>query len=56
MNVKRTIGAGSLPNTRGNLGGWIVDPQRIKPGARMPPNSLEPDDLQALLVYLERLE
>ena len=53
---RRTIGAGSLPNTRGNLGGWIVDPQRIKPGARMPPNSLEPDDLQALLVYLERLE
>ena len=53
---RRTIGAGSLPNTRGNLGGWIVDPQRIKPGVRMPPNSLEPDDLQALLVYLERLE
>jgi cytochrome c oxidase subunit 2 len=52
---RRTLAAGTLPNTRGNLAGWIVDPQRIKPGARMPPNSLEPDDLQALLAYLESL-
>ena len=25
---RRTIAAGTLPNTRGNLAGWIVDPQR----------------------------
>jgi cytochrome c oxidase subunit 2 len=53
---RRTIAAGSLPNTRGNLAGWIVDPQRIKPGVRMPPNELAPDDLQALLAYLESLK
>jgi cytochrome c oxidase subunit 2 len=53
---RRTIAAGSLPNTRGNLAGWIVDPQRIKPGVRMPPNALAPDDLQALLAYLESLK
>ncbi len=53
---RRTIAAGTLPNTRGNLAGWIVDPQRIKPGARMPPNQLEPDDLHALLAYLETLQ
>ena len=52
---RRTIAAGTLPNTRGNLGGWVVDPQRIKPGAYMPPNSLEPADLRALLAYLESL-
>jgi cytochrome c oxidase subunit 2 len=52
---RRTIGAGTLPNTRGNLAGWVVDPQRIKPGVRMPPNALSPDDLQALLSYLETL-
>ena len=52
---RRTIAAGSLPNTRGNLAGWILDPQRIKPGTRMPPNQLSPDDLQALLAYLETL-
>jgi cytochrome c oxidase subunit 2 len=50
-----TIGAGTLPNTRGNLAGWITDPQTIKPGVRMPPNALTPSDLQALLAYLETL-
>ncbi len=52
---RRTIAAGALPNTRGHLAGWIIDPQQIKPGARMPPNALEPRDLQALLAYLESL-
>jgi cytochrome c oxidase subunit II len=53
---RRTIAAGTLPNTRGNLAGWIVDPQRIKPGTRMPPNQLDPADLHALLAYLESLK
>jgi cytochrome c oxidase subunit II len=52
---RRTIAAGTLPNTRGNLAGWIVDPQSIKPGTLMPSNNLSPDDLQALLSYLETL-
>jgi cytochrome c oxidase subunit 2 len=52
---RQTIAAGTLPNTRGNLAGWIVDPQRIKPGVKMPPNALNPRDLQALLAYLESL-
>jgi cytochrome c oxidase subunit II len=52
---RRTIAAGTLPNTRGNLAGWILDPQGIKPGAKMPPTRLEPADLQALLTYLETL-
>jgi len=52
---RSTIAAGTLPNTRGNLAGWIVNPQAIKPGVKMPPNSLDPDDLQALLAYLETL-
>jgi cytochrome c oxidase subunit 2 len=53
---RRTIAAGTLPNTRGNLAGWLVDPQRIKPGAKMPPNLLRPDDLDALLTYLQSLK
>jgi cytochrome c oxidase subunit 2 len=53
---RRTIAAGTLPNTRGNLAGWIVDPQRVKPGAKMPPNMLEPKDLEALLTYLQSLK
>jgi cytochrome c oxidase subunit 2 len=52
---RRTIAAGTLPNPRGNLAGWILDPQGIKPGAKMPPTRLDPADLQALLTYLETL-
>jgi cytochrome c oxidase subunit 2 len=52
---RRTIAAGTLPNTRGSLAGWIVDPQTIKPGANMPPNMLEPKELDALLAYLQGL-
>jgi cytochrome c oxidase subunit 2 len=53
---RRTIAAGTLANTRGNLAGWIVDPQTIKPGANMPPNMLAPKELDALLAYLETLK
>jgi cytochrome c oxidase subunit II len=51
-----TIAAGSLPNTRGNLAGWIVDPQQIKPGVKMPPNDMSGPELQAILAYLENLK
>ena len=53
---RRTLGAGTLPNNRGNLAGWILDPQGVKPGANMPPNALEPADLEALLAYLQGLK
>lgn len=53
---RRTLAAGTLPNTRGHLGGWVTDPQRIKPGVKMPPNPLAADELHALLAYLESLK
>jgi cytochrome c oxidase subunit 2 len=56
LKSRLTIAAGTLSNTRGNLGGWVVDPQRIKPGTYMPSNSLAPADLRALLAYLESLK
>lgn len=52
---RSTIGAGTAPNTRGYLAGWIADPQHLKPGNKMPPTGLSPDDLQAVLAYLETL-
>jgi cytochrome c oxidase subunit 2 len=52
---RRTLAAATLPNTRGHLGGWVADPQRIKPGANMPPSALSPSELQALLSYLQSL-
>ena len=50
------LAAGTLPNNEGHLGGWILDPQQIKPGAHMPQNNLSPADLKALLSYLETLK
>jgi len=52
---QKMIAAGTLPNTIGHLGGWILDPQQIKPGVLMPQNNLTPAEFQALLAYLENL-
>ena len=38
------------------LAGWIIDPQSLKPGTRMPSNEMRPDELRALLAYLESLK
>jgi cytochrome c oxidase subunit II len=51
-----TLGAAIMPNTRGHLGGWIVNPQALKPGNYMPAQNLASDDLQNLLTYLEQLK
>ena len=51
-----TIGAGMLENEPGNLADWILDPQAIKPGNRMPPTDLTDGELEALIAYLESLE
>jgi len=53
---RQTLAAGTLPNTRGHLAGWIVNPQTIKPGNQMPPNLLASEDLQDVLAYLEQLK
>lgn len=55
IGSRLTIGAAALDNNRGNLGGWIVNPQHVKPGVLMPPTDLESEDLQILLAYLESL-
>jgi cytochrome c oxidase subunit 2 len=52
---RNMIAAETLPNTAGALAGWVVDPQRIKPGTKMSPNPLTPDDLQAVVAYLQSL-
>ncbi len=53
---RSTLAAGTLPNTRGYLAGWISDPQHVKPGNRMPPTGLRGSDLQDVLAYLETLK
>ncbi len=50
-----TLAAGTLPNTKGHLAGWIANPQAIKPGNLMPRIPLEPEELRVLLAYLGSL-
>jgi len=50
-----TLGAGVRPRTAQDLSRWITDPQSLKPGATMPPTTLAPDQLDALVVYLDGL-
>ena len=42
--------------SEGNLYGWVADPQSIKPGTNMPTIGLEPDQLHAVVAYLETLK
>ena len=52
---RRTLAAATIPNTRGHLGGWVVNAQGIKPGSNMPRINLEANQLEPLLTYLESL-
>ena len=51
-----TLAAGTLPNNKGNLAGWILDAQTIKPGNHMATVSIEAEELQPLIEYLESLQ
>lgn len=53
---RRTIAAGTLPMSTGNLYGWVADPQSQKPGSNMPTIGLEPHELHAVVAYLQRLK
>ncbi|MER8953689.1 cytochrome c oxidase subunit II [Mesorhizobium sp. M0833] len=53
---RRTLAAGTLAMSRGNLAAWIADPQGIKPGAHMPVVGLNGDELNAMVAYLEGLK
>lgn len=51
-----TLASGTLPNTRGNLAGWIENPDRLKPGTKMPAVQLNGGQLEAIVTYLESLK
>ncbi|HZS54708.1 MAG TPA: cytochrome c oxidase subunit II [Bryobacteraceae bacterium] len=53
---RRGIAANTVPNTAGNLAGWILDPQSLKPGNHMATIALNSTDLQPLVEYLESLK
>jgi cytochrome c oxidase subunit 2 len=51
-----TLAAGTLPNTKGNLAGWLADPQNVKPGNHMATVPMNSDEIQPLIDYLESLQ
>ncbi len=55
IGSRKTIGAGTMPNKPEHMKLWVRDPQASKPGNQMPPNPLSPEDLQAVVTYLESL-
>jgi cytochrome c oxidase subunit 2 len=55
LDSRLTIAGASLTKNRGNLAGWVIDPQHVKPGSLMPEMHMNSEDLQALLAYLESL-
>jgi cytochrome c oxidase subunit 2 len=52
---RRTLAA-AMPMSEGNLYGWVEDPQSLKPGNHMPTIGMEPNDLHAVVAYLETLK
>lgn len=54
---RMTIAAGSYPNDKADLGGWITHAQSMKPGCEMPNLAFfDGRDLRALMAYLEGLK
>jgi cytochrome c oxidase subunit 2 len=55
VGSRLTLAAGTLPNEPRALAEWITDPHRFKPGVNMPPHRYSPEDLGAMVAYLQSL-
>ncbi len=53
---RSTIAGALFPNTTEVLRRWIMNAPAMKPGALMTPQSLSPQDLDALIAYLQSLK
>jgi cytochrome c oxidase subunit 2 len=53
---RRTLASALLPNTPGHLGGWIANPQALKPGSRMPRVPMSSEQFSLIHRYLQTLE
>ena len=56
FGARTSIASYTLANTPANLAKWIRDPQHVKPGNRMPALNLTPQQIDALVPYLEGLK
>jgi cytochrome c oxidase subunit II len=53
---RRTLASALLPNTPGHLGGWIANPQALKPGSRMPRVPMSGEEFRLIHRYVQSLE
>jgi cytochrome c oxidase subunit 2 len=56
VGSRRTIAAGALESSRANLARWILDPQGVKHGSKMPAVGLGEEEAEAIAAYLAELE
>jgi cytochrome c oxidase subunit II len=56
VGTRSTLAALTIPNRPGDLADWILDPQHVKPGNRMPALNLPNEDFRAVLAYVEGLK
>ena len=52
---RSTLAAGTFPNVKESLAGWIADPQAFKPGNLMPRVALPAEERQAVVDYVNGL-
>jgi cytochrome c oxidase subunit 2 len=53
---RRQLGAGIADNMPENLRRWLADPQRVKPGAKMPDFKFSDEQLTQLVDYFQTLK
>ncbi|MCO4753033.1 MAG: cytochrome c oxidase subunit II [Bacteriovoracaceae bacterium] len=53
---RKYFAAGTYPNTKGHLSGWLLDPQGLKPGNYMPATAISAEDFEAILAFLKELK
>jgi cytochrome c oxidase subunit 2 len=53
---RRMLAAGMWPNTPENVAEWVKDPQRLKPGVKMPALGLTDEQAKAVAAYLTSLK
>ena len=53
---RRTLGAGTFPNTPEHLAAWVRNAPALKPGVKMPPFAFSDEQARVLSVYLMSLQ
>ena len=53
---RKTLAAGIRPNTLENVTAWLLDPQGLKPGVKMPAIGLTPAEAKSVAAYLLSLK